>query len=292
MGLSTRLMSGLVLNSGSSCTSDPFVNPSNSREMALAESSFAGGGGGGGGGGGAALGLGFSLFGLGDGERLSLASRGRFMKSSRPVCLVSTPKSIPLKKFTDFPFASPSLAPVLVLPSVGGSSHPSPPNRHSARARAIIAPSSIIVNRGHRARSDSRAFASPSLASPRLARRVQPHVLANHSNLSLRIDANVSSDPFVVLAQSSRPIGVVGRALIAPRSPPRRSHARERDAIRTFVDSQSQSRFVPWDDRPRGLVRVVRVRSRCARACVRSRSRSRSRSRRRRRTLPRARLRN
>ena len=42
----------------------------------------------------------------------------------------------------------------------------------------------------------------------------------------------------------------------------------------------------------RRSVRVVRVRSRCARACVRSRSRSRWRSRRRRRTLPRARLRN
>ena len=192
------------------------------------------------------------------------------MNSSRPVCLVSTPQKNPFEEIHRFPVRLPVLGPPApVLSSVGGSSHPSPPNRHSASARAIIASSSIIVNRTHRARFGSRAFASPSLAlaSPRLA---QPHVLANHSNLSLRIDASVSSDPFVVLAQSlasdrfrrSR----AHRASIAAAPI---SRARARRDFPTSVDSQSRSRFA-FRSRGRPVARglVVARRSRRARRAL------------------------
>jgi len=167
------------------------------------------------------------------------------MTSSVPVLLVSTPNSSPRNTFrgflssslftfhSSFPFTT----------SVGGSSHPSPPNRHSARASiasidgrprqsSLLAPdvarvhsfidsrrrrvprtnhhrvSTAILRASHPSPSRAHPPALPSSVhrSIRSARsfafssirdrsnRIE-HALANHSNLSLRVDAATGSPP-------------------------------------------------------------------------------------------------
>ena len=170
-GLSTRLISGLEFLVSPKLSSS-WLRAPNSRVSVLSESSFSAGGAGGVSFGGVGFGgVGFGGVGFGGFSRF-LSARGRESTSSGASFLMSTPRSNPLKILLDLLLPSSPRSPATSAGSEAGSSHPSPPNLHSARVTNQSLPLVSLIRtlvhharRRHRTRLDPRTRRSTSIVS-------------------------------------------------------------------------------------------------------------------------------